>query len=118
MTDFTKQYNRLRQQHAASNTAGPSRVPLPARNVHLPTERKASSAKIVAPAVFTGGVAANPKSSLDKHDKDKSDRATQEQVLDSRTRLVLTSLANRGIMGKLERCVSTGKEVSEAESRC
>lgn len=53
----------------------------------------------------------NPKAAQDKHDKDKSDRATQEQVLDGRTRLVLAGLVNRGIIGMIERCISTGKEV-------
>jgi RIO kinase 1 len=56
-------------------------------------------------------VAANPKSNNDRPSKDKSDRATTEQVLDARTRLVLAGLVNRGIIGKVERCVSTGKEV-------
>lgn len=53
----------------------------------------------------------NPKAAQDKHDKDKSDRATQEQVLDGRTRLVLAGLVNRGVIGMIERCISTGKEV-------
>lgn len=94
--DFTKQYNRMRQQHNASDptTAGPSR-PLPAQNK------------------IQSGVSANPKVMREKQSKDKSDRATQEQVLDSRTRLVLSGLANRGIIGDLERCISTGKEVRE-----
>jgi RIO kinase 1 len=58
-----------------------------------------------------GGVALNPKKASDSHDKDKSDRATLEQVLDSRTRLVLTGLVNRDVIGKINRCISTGKEV-------
>ena len=44
--------------------------------------------------------------------KDKADRATQEQVLDPRTRLVLVKMLNRGVLRKVEGCVSTGKEVS------
>ena len=67
---------------------------------------------------FSGGVAVNPKSILDRQDKDKSDRATQDQVLDSRTRLILTSLAKRGAFGELERCISTGKEVRRGVLLC
>lgn len=43
--------------------------------------------------------------------KDKSDRATTEQVLDPRTRLVLFKMLNRGLLSKIEGCISTGKEV-------
>lgn len=117
LLDFTKQYNRARQQRNAVNGTGASssRVPLPALNPHAPTLEAGPSRTrrpIIHPSVFSAGVSVNPKSALDKHDKDKSDRATQEQVLDSRTRLVLQGLTKRGLIGSLERCVSTGKEVS------
>jgi RIO kinase 1 len=94
------------------------RPPLPARNFHQSTAKggprpaTVASRRLTKSAVFTGGVPANPKSSLDRQDKDKSDRATHEQVLDSRTRLALSALTNRGVMGKLGYCISTGKEVS------
>lgn len=91
--DFTKQYNRMRQMQSAAGSTSM----LPARNQ--------SRAAPVA------GVALNPKMASDGHEKDKSDRATLEQVLDSRTRLVLTGLVNRDIIGKINRCISTGKEV-------
>lgn len=45
--------------------------------------------------------------------KDKSDRATTEQVLDPRTRLVLLKMLGRGLLELVEGCVSTGKEVSQ-----
>ena len=111
--DFTKQYNRLRQQHNAQTPqAGPSssrleqrptapaRAPLPARNANVPKD---------------SGVALNPKSVSRATTKDKSDRATQEQVLDPRTRLALSGLVNRGIVGEIERCISTGKEVCQTK---
>ncbi|GFZ50640.1 Serine/threonine-protein kinase rio1 [Saitozyma sp. JCM 24511] len=110
--DFTKQYNRLRQQHAAVAVGSASRraVPLPARNVHH--TRSAPSEKLLAPGTRSGGVAANPKSDNSRPTKDKADRATTEQVLDARTRLVLSGLVNRGVIGKVEHCVSTGKETA------
>ena len=43
--------------------------------------------------------------------KDKSDRATNEQVLDPRTRLILFKMIGRGLIHEVNGCVSTGKEV-------
>lgn len=44
--------------------------------------------------------------------KDRAERATNEQVLDNRTRIVLLKLINRGIIGSLHGCISTGKEAN------
>lgn len=43
--------------------------------------------------------------------KDKSDRATNEQVLDPRTRIILYKMIGRGLLQNINGCVSTGKEV-------
>ncbi|KAL4859577.1 Serine/threonine-protein kinase RIO1 [Chlorella vulgaris] len=44
--------------------------------------------------------------------KDRSDRATVEQVLDPRTRMVLFKMLNRGLFSEINGCVSTGKEAN------
>ena len=44
--------------------------------------------------------------------KDKADRATTEQVLDPRTRMILFKLLNRGFITEINGCVSTGKEAN------
>lgn len=44
--------------------------------------------------------------------KDRADRATVEQVLDPRTRLILFRLVQRGFFEYVEGCVSTGKEAN------
>lgn len=44
--------------------------------------------------------------------RDRAERATNEQVLDNRTRIVLLKLINRGIIGSLHGCISTGKEAN------
>jgi RIO kinase 1 len=56
--------------------------------------------------------------------KDESDRATVEQVMDPRTRMILFKLLNRGFIAEIDGCISTGKEAnvyhcvnSEGESR-
>ncbi|KAI9099826.1 serine/threonine-protein kinase RIO1 [Phlyctochytrium arcticum] len=44
--------------------------------------------------------------------KDKSDRATVEQVLDSRTRMILFKMLNNNFIYEINGCVSTGKEAN------
>lgn len=44
--------------------------------------------------------------------KDKSDRATVEQAIDPRTRMVLFKMLNRGLFAEINGCVSTGKEAN------
>ncbi len=44
--------------------------------------------------------------------KDKSDRATTEQVLDPRTRMILFKMLSRGFVLEVNGCVSTGKEAN------
>nr|XP_061795779.1 serine/threonine-protein kinase RIO1-like [Nerophis lumbriciformis] len=44
--------------------------------------------------------------------KDKSDRATVEQVLDPRTRMILFKMLTRGIISEINGCISTGKEAN------
>ncbi|CAN8284203.1 unnamed protein product [Cochlearia groenlandica] len=43
---------------------------------------------------------------------DKADRATVEQVLDPRTRMVLFRMLNRGVFNDVNGCISTGKEAN------
>lgn len=44
--------------------------------------------------------------------RDKVERATAEQVLDRRTRIILFKLLNRGLVEQINGCVSTGKEAN------
>ena len=67
-------------------------------------------AKIDVPYIMGAGV--NRKGpSAHANLKDKSDRATNEQVLDPRTRLILFKMIGRGLIHEVNGCVSTGKEV-------
>ncbi|KAL2610114.1 hypothetical protein R1flu_028687 [Riccia fluitans] len=43
---------------------------------------------------------------------EKADRATVEQALDPRTRMVLFKMLNRGIFQDIQGCISTGKEAN------
>ncbi|KAI5277547.1 Serine/Threonine-Protein Kinase Rio1 [Manis pentadactyla] len=44
--------------------------------------------------------------------RDKADRATVEQVLDPRTRMILFKMLTRGIISEINGCISTGKEAN------
>uniref|UniRef100_A0A0N5BI51 Serine/threonine-protein kinase RIO1 n=1 Tax=Strongyloides papillosus TaxID=174720 RepID=A0A0N5BI51_STREA len=54
--------------------------------------------------------------SISKHKhrktRDRADRATVEQVLDPRTRLIIFRLVQRGVLETIEGCISTGKEAN------
>lgn len=60
-------------------------------------EVRAGAAKVAAARVRAG---------------DKSDRATVEQAIDPRTRMVLFKMLNRGVFREIHGCVSTGKEAN------
>ena len=138
ISDFTKQYNRLRQ-HVAVRTGNAQGVtssinhaavvaPLPAVNKPRAAVRadardktadqlaalvKYSSriAKIDQPYVMGASVNRKGPSSY-ANAKDKSDRATSEQVLDPRTRIILFKMIGRELIQEVNGCVSTGKEVN------
>lgn len=48
----------------------------------------------------------------DRKERDKSDRATTEQVLDPKTRMLLLQMINRNIVSEINGCISTGKEAN------
>lgn len=139
--DFTKQYNRLRQ-HVAVRTGNAHGITssinhsnavanLPAVNhprsatalASQPKDKTADQlaalakyssriAKIDLP--YRMGVGVNRKGpSSYANTKDKSDRATNEQVLDPRTRIILFKMIGRGLLHEVNGCVSTGKEVCQ-----
>ncbi|KAJ2099483.1 Serine/threonine-protein kinase rio1 [Coemansia sp. S100] len=142
--DFTKQYNRMRQQAVVLQSNG------------KPTAASSAQARKAIIDTVAGGTGANSKPSingsgtlksvdLNKYSsrikldefvgqpskegvslggsrkaqgaltaqrKDKADRATTEQVLDPRTRIILFKLLNQGIVYEVHGCISTGKEAN------
>ncbi|RDB17987.1 Serine/threonine-protein kinase rio1 [Hypsizygus marmoreus] len=68
-------------------------------------------AKIDVPYVM--GVGVNRKGpSAHANAKDKADRATTEQVLDPRTRIILFKMIGRQLIHEINGCISTGKEAN------
>ncbi|GAA6015252.1 hypothetical protein JCM11491_000985 [Sporobolomyces phaffii] len=161
--DFTKRYNRMKQQVVAtrsplaavpgtpataqSNSKQPTAAVLPALNRarRQPTATSQTAQNTAANAAGGGGGAqhhgnkvtdqltqlqhrfANRLQLEPLHSqgtatrkggsekilvKDKSDRATNEQVLDPRTRLIIFKMLGRGLLERVDGCVSTGKEAN------
>lgn len=68
------------------------------------------------PTTNMSAQAANRLVNFDRRDRtqvrDKHDRATAEQVMDPRTRMILFKLLNRGMIQEINGCISTGKEAN------
>ncbi|GAB7354689.1 hypothetical protein MBLNU459_g5110t1 [Dothideomycetes sp. NU459] len=122
-SDYTKSYNRQRRlndstipdsQKPKMNLAGHAQTARPAANTHASVDdhiqnlsKHASKLRLSdMEAGFSGG--GHSKGG----DRDKSDRATSEQVLDPRTRMILLQLLNRDIVSEINGVLSTGKEAN------
>jgi len=106
--DLTKSYNRQRKLNDQNATA-------PRINPQKPVANTKSSVddQITSLAKHAGKIRLDGGGEKDKtHGKDKSDRATSEQVLDPRTRMILLQMINRGIVSEVNGCLSTGKEAN------
>ncbi|KAJ2771249.1 Serine/threonine-protein kinase rio1, partial [Coemansia nantahalensis] len=142
--DFTKQYNKMRQQAQLQAHLGGARRPAQAGTRGGPTDAAAGghSKPSINGSVTLKSVDLSKYASRIKLDeltaggpggggsapglagsrkaqganatqrKDKSDRATTEQVLDPRTRIILFKLLNQGVIYEINGCISTGKEAN------
>jgi RIO kinase 1 len=107
--DLTKSYNRQRALHSTTQTAPRINPQKPAANTRASIDDQISSLSKLASKIKldSGGVKEGRG-----HEKDKSDRATSEQVLDPRTRMILLQMINRGVVSEINGCLSTGKEAN------
>ena len=137
--DFTKSYNRQRRQNdtiSHSNLpsshypkSNPQRGNQAANDAGNPLA--SSSGSLKRPSANTVAYVDDQISSLAKHASklrldakqsglasshgrgaDKSERATSEQVLDPRTRMILLQMINRGVVSEVNGVISTGKEAN------
>ncbi|KAH8671866.1 RIO1 family-domain-containing protein [Tricladium varicosporioides] len=105
--DLTKSYNRQRKLNDQNATAPRINSQKPTANTQSRVDDQISSlAKHAGKIRLDGGEKGKT------HGKDKSDRATSEQVLDPRTRMILLQMINRGIVSEVNGCLSTGKEAN------
>jgi RIO kinase 1 len=108
--DLTKSYNRQKRLLDTNQSApkiNPQQKPI--ANTNASVDDQISSLSKHAAKIRLDRVGGKEGRSSEK---DKSDRATSEQVLDPRTRMILLQMINRGIVSEVNGCLSTGKEAN------
>ncbi|KAG9246731.1 RIO1 family-domain-containing protein [Calycina marina] len=111
--DLTKSYNRQRKLNDQNAMAPRINSQRPAANTQKNLNDQITSlAKHASKIRLEGGGGVGGIESHKTHGKDKSDRATSEQVLDPRTRMILLQMINRGVVSEVNGCLSTGKEAN------
>ena len=117
-SDYTKTYNRQRRLQEASTDPNLPKSTYPKANPQKPTANTLASIddQITSLSRHAGKLKLDGRQSglESKHDRvaDKSDRATSEQVLDPRTRMILLQMINRNVVSEVNGCLSTGKEAN------
>lgn len=115
--DFTKQFHSANSARPQPNSQSKQKdtKKLTVNNKALSNQ---FSAKITlgeyhAPKPSLANSAAGRRGDTDKSKhKDKADRATVEQVLDPRTRMIIFKLLSQGFISEINGCISTGKEAN------
>ena len=116
--DFTKRYNASRSEVNVANTSGKRQSTLQPNEKSL--EKFGNRIKIEryeGPKLSNRAanvlIQASKKLENERlRAKDKADRATVEQVLDPRTRMILFKILNKGVICEINGCISTGKEAN------
>ncbi|XP_038057076.1 serine/threonine-protein kinase RIO1-like [Patiria miniata] len=122
--DFTKRYNASRSHTSQPNASQPN-CQKKGQSHFQPQEKsltrfsnKISVEKYEGPQSLPGSATnqilkTNKKAQADRvRVKDKADRATMEQVLDPRTRMIIFKLLSRNFISEINGCISTGKEAN------
>lgn len=116
--DFTKSYNRQRRLNEVMADANAPKSSLPKTNSQKPkaNTHAAVDDQIVSLSKHAAKIRLDDAQSgfkgKDGRNVDKSDRATSEQVLDPRTRMILLQMINRNLVSEINGCLSTGKEAN------
>ncbi|KAG0297041.1 Serine/threonine-protein kinase RIO1 [Dissophora globulifera] len=127
--DFTKQYNRLRQQLQPNKAAGPT-VSAPAPAANHPRKAPTSANKTEAAhskddSTMTGdqiealSTKFESRIHLGEHSvaPPVAEHKMGNQVLDPRTRIILFKMLNRNLIYEVNGCISTGKEANVYHAR-
>lgn len=116
--DFTKSYNRQRKLQDVSSDPIASRTSYPKANPQKPTANTLASVddQITSLSRHATKLRLDDKQSglggRSHGGAEKSDRATSEQVLDPRTRMLLLQMINRNVVAEINGVISTGKEAN------
>ena len=116
--DYTKIYNRQRRMNEIAADPNASKSSAPKTNSQKPKANTLASIddQVVSLSRHAGKLRLDGElsglTSKHGHGVEKSDRATNEQVLDPRTRMILLQMINRDIVSEVNGCLSTGKEAN------
>ncbi|MCJ1385503.1 protein kinase rio1 [Xylographa soralifera] len=117
-SDYTKSYNRQRRLQEVVGDSNAPKSAAPKTNPQKPVANTSASVddQVTSLARHAGKLKLDDRQSGlgGKHGRggDKSDRATSEQVLDPRTRMILLQMINRNVVSEVNGCISTGKEAN------
>ncbi|KAK5111722.1 hypothetical protein LTR85_011767 [Meristemomyces frigidus] len=109
--DYTKAYNRQRRlnDNSMPESQKPKANPQLNTNAALDDHIKSLSKHTAKLRLSDLEAGLGGKS---QHGAEKSDRATTEQVLDPRTKMILLQLLNRNTVSEINGVISTGKEAN------
>jgi RIO kinase 1 len=110
-SDYTKTYNRHRKLNDNSIPESQKPKTNPQLNTKAEIDDHIKSLSRHTAKLKLNDVEAG-LSSRSTLGAEKSDRATSEQVLDPRTRMILLQLLNRNILSEINGVISTGKEAN------
>ena len=113
-SDLTKSYNRQRRLDQATSNANippwqyPKANPQPQHNNNQKPNTPDLRHEMKSLKIFGEDLNADDGRRV----RDKSERATAEQVLDPKTRLILFQMIQKGIVSEIHGTISTGKEAN------
>lgn len=116
--DLTKGYNRQRRVNELAADPNAPKWTYPKTNTQKPNVNTSASVddQVKGLTRHVGKIRLDDMQSgmAVRGDRggDRADRATSEQVLDPRTRMILLQMINRGIVSEIHGCLSTGKEAN------
>ena len=114
--DLTKSYNRQRRLNQTAADSNTPRSQYPKANPQKPSANTSIDVddQLTSLSRHAGKLRLDDKHLGSGHGRgaDKSDRATNEQVLDPRTRMILLQMINRNIVSEVNGVISTGKEAN------
>lgn len=117
-SDLTKGYNRQRKVNELAADPNVPKWTYPKTNTQKPTvnTHAAVDDQINSLTKHAGKIKLDDMQSgmavRGERGGDKADRATSEQVLDPRTRMILLQMINRNVVSEIHGCLSTGKEAN------
>lgn len=116
--DLTKAYNRQRKVNELAADPNAPKWTYPKTNTQKPTMNTSASVddQVASLTRHAGKIKLDDMQSgmavRGERGGDKADRATSEQVLDPRTRMILLQMINRNVVSEIHGCLSTGKEAN------